>query len=1687
MNAMDLPRYSQNVSSFHSKLLPVLLLLFFLTAAVLKGNAQSANLDQGGNGSSTAPTSPVDWVNGNLNNNQAHFLEGYSVPYRAVLTNLVANKTYTLVIGLDITASGKHALDYITQFQRLEPHGIFLHTAETVDPLLNITGFPKSYFTSTSTLPIPAPSSAGSPVTGQPTTSFNALPASERVMTGYNATLNSVVYASEGSLTGSNSETVINITFTALKETAVLAWGGHIASVLDWGKDASGQTNSASSINGSPYHMRLKNWIIDGNVVSIGNQDRSLKTNAVYIPPEGSISGPSAGCIETTSLNYTSTVDDPTGLTYLWSIIGSNTANAKIVNNTLANIQVVPIGTTFTAGSFSLQLIVTRNGLADTSYLGSDVYPGQVITLSKVTVNAGADQSITNLDTAYLSASASGGVAPYTFSWSPVTGLSNPNIFNPQFIPTGTGTFQFVVTATDSAGCVGKDTVVITVTQHPAPPCIINGPTPVCPGSSNVYMGPLPSQVGSYSWSITGDGSITGAMSNDTVTVMAGNTCGSYTLQLITTTPDGKVKDTCSLVVNVKDTIAPVLSGTAPDATITCAKDVPAAPVITATDNCIGNVQVQMSQQTIDSTCVNKFKLVRKWWAVDACGNTSDTLKQTITVNDNVKPVITADFPKDVKVQCVGDIPAPPAPTATDNCDALVTPVYDEMGSGTACDSTLVRTWIFADACGNSDSVKQTIHIKDSIAPVLSGTAPDASISCAKDIPAAPVITASDNCTDNVTVQMSQMTTDSTCVNKFKLVRKWWAVDACGNTSDTLTQTITVNDNVKPVITADFPKDVKVQCVKDIPAAPTPTATDNCDASVVPAYSEMGSGTACDSTIVRTWIFADACGNSDSVKQTIHIKDSIAPVLSGTAPDASISCAKDIPAAPVITASDNCTDNVTVQMSQMTTDSTCVNKFKLVRKWWAVDACGNTSDTLTQTITVNDNVKPVITADFPKDVKVQCVKDIPAAPTPTATDNCDASVVPAYSEMGSGSACDSTIVRTWIFADACGNSDSVKQTIHIKDSIAPVLSGTAPDAAITCAKDIPAPPVITASDNCTANVAVQMNQMTTDSTCVNKFKLVRKWWAIDACGNSSDTITQTITVNDNVKPVITANFTDVNIQCIKDIPPVPTPTATDNCDASVTPVYSQVGSGTSCDSTIVRTWIFADVCGNSDSVKQTIHIKNNVVPVLSGTASDLVVACAKDVPAPPTITANGSCSGATVYFSAVTTDSTCVNKFTIVRKWWAVDGCGNKSDTIKQTIIVKDSIAPVVATAQGSDKLISCSAPLVYDAPTFTDNCNGKVTVTTSDRKEGTVCPFKYIRRWTATDECGNSIYVEQAITVSCCVSYCTYTQGFYGNKGGVGCTPGGGSLKAQQMMSQVVDAQPGDSAIFGLKSTGKFFTLFLNDITNGTIFNMLPGGGTPAALKGYATYSKSATWPNVPISTASTTFGKINDVLLSQTMTLFFNMGITPTLSALTIGGDSLFTAKLTTCGSSTPVSRIDAYKLPVNVVAYLSSTGQATVQGLFMLANKYLGGQTVSGVSASDVNAAVDAINNGFNNCAVLVRWAKTVSTISNISSVSYDNSGQANYTKEVAPANLSVTVFPNPYTETIFFRYVAPETGKAQLELYNLQGSRVAVIYSGEVTKGSLQLIEYHVPETSRILFIYRLSVGHFNATGKIVPAQ
>jgi hypothetical protein len=632
---------------------------------------------------------------------------------------------------------------------------------------------------------------------------------------------------------------------------------------------------------------------------------------------------------------------------------------------------------------------------------------------------------------------------------------------------------------------------------------------------------------------------------------------------------------------------------------------------------------------------------------------------------------------------------------------------------------------------------------------------------------------------------------------------------------------------------------------------------------------------------------------------------------------------------------------------------------------------------------------------------------------------------------------------------------------------------------------VPAPPVITASDNCDANPVITYSQVTSDSTCVNHFTLTRKWYATDKCGNVSPTLTQVITVNDNIKPVITANFEkDISVQCLSQIPAAPTPTASDNCSGNIQPVLSVIGSGKACDSVLRRIWTFTDACGNQDTVSQVIRVKDNTAPVLSGSAPDANVTCASDVPAPPVITASDNCdANPVITYSQVTSDSTCVNHFTRTRKWYATDKCGNVSPTLTQVITVNDNQKPLISFTP-ADATVACTVNPVFGTPAISDNC-GTLKIDSVTWIEGTTCPYKHIRRWTATDACGNVNSTSQTITVNCCLVACTYTQGFYGNTGGIGCNSNGSSSSAKQKMTAAVDAQAGDSVYFGLKSTGKFFTLFLNDITSDNIFNLLPGGGTPAALKGYATYTKPGTWSNVPLETKQNQYGKIKNNLLSQTMVLFFNLFANGDLSGMAIMSDSLFTSKQTSCGSGLPVTKVDTFTLPSNVVKYLQTNGTATVQGLYDLANRYLGGQTVSGISAADVNNAVDAINRAFDECALLAGWGKSATIVNDITGRSATTFAGDNFI--TTKANMQLSVFPNPYGSVVNFRFKTTVSGRVELVIYDIVGARLAVIDKGFIQAGTWQTIQYHVPAEKHPTLIYRLFTGSKAVSGKVLPER
>ncbi|MCB0854315.1 MAG: PKD domain-containing protein, partial [Bacteroidetes bacterium] len=123
-------------------------------------------------------------------------------------------------------------------------------------------------------------------------------------------------------------------------------------------------------------------------------------------------------------------------------------------------------------------LVVESNGCFSK---GDDI---EVIVDTKPTANAGNNQSICLRDSAILSGRADGdpNASFYNYTWTPATGLSNPNVGQPKASPSMTTVYT--LTATSNFGC-GSDQATVTVTVKPTPEVQALSPdTIICEGDT---------------------------------------------------------------------------------------------------------------------------------------------------------------------------------------------------------------------------------------------------------------------------------------------------------------------------------------------------------------------------------------------------------------------------------------------------------------------------------------------------------------------------------------------------------------------------------------------------------------------------------------------------------------------------------------------------------------------------------------------------------------------------------------------------------------------------------------------------------------------------------------------------------------------------------------------------------------------------------------------------------------------------------------------------------------------------------------------------------------------------------------------------------------------------------------------------------------------------------------------------
>jgi hypothetical protein len=331
---------------------------------VTNGTQTSIQCSGGGSGNS-------GWVNGNAGASNAHYAEGESISYRARISGLKANDVVVVIMGYDVVHGGRHAIDFLTDKNRWQSPETTV-AAKPDQPCSGVAGC--SDPADQKLAPIPAPTknvqvdtsktlangceTNGSGATQQPVTSFNTIAgAGQAQMEFFDATpaaSNAIQYVGpDPNLLDRNGdqEQQISVTFTADAANPVLAWGGHIARAADWG--CVGAPQSASGISGSPYHMRIKNITVNGNPISLGNQDRSLSAAAVVVlqPSLPTVPTGDGGAIGTV-LNDTANItggNSPTG-TVTFNLYSDSTCTTLVYG---PDVETVSSGSATTSPGFT--------------------------------------------------------------------------------------------------------------------------------------------------------------------------------------------------------------------------------------------------------------------------------------------------------------------------------------------------------------------------------------------------------------------------------------------------------------------------------------------------------------------------------------------------------------------------------------------------------------------------------------------------------------------------------------------------------------------------------------------------------------------------------------------------------------------------------------------------------------------------------------------------------------------------------------------------------------------------------------------------------------------------------------------------------------------------------------------------------------------------------------------------------------------------------------------------------------------------------------------------------------------------------------------------------------------------------------------------------------------------------------
>ncbi len=770
---------------------------------------------------------------------------------------------------------------------------------------------------------------------------------------------------------------------------------------------------------------------------------------------------------------------------------------------------------------------------------------------------------------------------------------------------------------------------------------------------------------------------------------------------------------------------------------------------VIATDNS-GSVNVTVTLISQTGACDIGFTFVYEVTATDDAGNTTT---ETVTFNvpaDNEPPVLT-NVPTNLTFFCSEEVVIE-EPTVTDNCDEVSLTCVETLNDGAVTDECnngfgydITKVWTATDACGNTSTAVTLAWVvpDDYTGPRFAFVPEDRIMECGDDSTFGEAI-----CTTacgNVVLTYQDEFVQGDCSVDGLMIRTWTGIDDCGN-EVVAQQKITIPADTEAPVFTYVPESSTVDNMEDMIFG-TPTCVDNCatishlniDFVDTPLIGACG--------VVRIWTVSDMCGNLAQASQTLTIEDNEAPII-----DESTFLIEQVCGFELDFTNPTIYDNmgeVDIVITDNQLENNCTGLPELTRTWTVTDMCGNVSS-FTQIKRTVDTEAP----DFESLIseKVITCHDAFVFDQAVAIDGCTNVESLTFEDENlvdeSCTDCINIIRRTWTAVDACANQSQAIQTLVVKDQQAPALTlSNGSEIELTCGENLNIEEPM-ATDDC-SQVVLTFNDSAVENVCTGKLSFRRTWTAMDATGNESQ-ISQTYIFIDEAGPEFTNVPSNIELSCNDSFEFI-APEFTDACSGLISVNYTDEFINNACGDNMksIRTWVAEDACGNESSFSQTIEVVDNTAPVFEFEPENHTLICGDDIPEIPNLFATDDCTqDVHIQFNETVEGDNCSETTMLLRTWIATDNCGNLATISQQIEFALDSEAPILASSLTQELVISCGEEVVFDTPTFIDNCSA-VEVVFNDELFTNDCEKIYSRIWIAKDACGNETSVNQTISVA--------------------------------------------------------------------------------------------------------------------------------------------------------------------------------------------------------------------------------------------------------------------------------------------------------------------------------------------------